>query len=275
MDIRNLWTAAAMGLVLALAPAASAQKAERNVLELGVGSRSFLGVGVAEVAAERVRDLKLKEERGVEVTRVEAGSPAEKAGLKLHDVVLEYNGQPVEGGEQFVRLVRETPAGRTVRLAVSREGQMQTIPVVIGSRRSPLMGGLEMIPAPGSLQIPDMPRAVLNWKSPSLGVEAEALGPQLAEFFGVKEGVLVRSVAKESAAEKAGMKAGDVIVRVSGEKVATPVEVSRAMRSDQNRKDVPLTLVRDKREMTVTVSVENAGQPWRPRGQLVRLWDEL
>jgi len=77
--------------------------------------RSFLGVGVTEVNTGRAKALNLKEERGVEISRVQDNSPAEKAGLKVGDVVLEYNGQRVEGIEQFVRLVRETPAGERRR----------------------------------------------------------------------------------------------------------------------------------------------------------------
>ena len=79
--------------------------------------------------------LRLKEEHGVEITRLEDDSPASKAGLRVTDVVLEYNGQRVEGIEQFVRLVRETPAGREVKMLISREGGLQTISAVIGSKR--------------------------------------------------------------------------------------------------------------------------------------------
>ena len=83
-------------------------------------SISFLGVGVAEIDADRAKALNLKEERGVEIKRVDEESPAAKAGLKENDVVLEYNGQRVEGAEQFTRLVRETPAGRQSKLLISR-----------------------------------------------------------------------------------------------------------------------------------------------------------
>ncbi len=77
---------------------------------------TYLGVNLAEIDANRAKELKLKEDYGVEITRVEENSPAEKAGLKAGDVVLEYNGQRVEGMEQFGRMVRETPPGREVKL---------------------------------------------------------------------------------------------------------------------------------------------------------------
>ena len=99
------------------------------------GGGSYLGVGVAEVTPERAKALKLKEERGAEITSVEADSPAAKAGLKAHDVVLEYNGQRVEGIEQFTRMVRETPAERQVRLTISRDGATQALTATIGQRK--------------------------------------------------------------------------------------------------------------------------------------------
>src|SRR5262252_9402636 len=99
------------------------------------GSSSFLGVGVKEVDSDRAKELKLKEEAGVEVMHVDENSPAEKAGIKAGDVIIDYNNQRIEGIEQFSRLVRETPAGRDVKLQVFRNGAPQTIVAKIGSRR--------------------------------------------------------------------------------------------------------------------------------------------
>ena len=96
---------------------------------------TYLGVNLAEIDANRAKELKLKEDYGVEITRVEENSPAEKAGLKPGDVVLEYNGQRVEGMEQFGRLVRETPPGREVKLKISRNGATETLTAVLGSRK--------------------------------------------------------------------------------------------------------------------------------------------
>src|SRR5216684_9081068 len=110
-----------------------------QVFELKGGTMAggtYLGVNLAEIGNERAKELKLREPAGVEITRVEEGSPAEKAGLKADDVVLEYNGQRVEGMEQFGRFVRETPAGREVRLSISRDGNPQTVPVTLAARKN-------------------------------------------------------------------------------------------------------------------------------------------
>ncbi|HMD50627.1 MAG TPA: PDZ domain-containing protein, partial [Bryobacteraceae bacterium] len=102
-----------------------------------------------------------------------------------------------------------------------------------------------------------------------LGVEAEALGTQLAAYFGVKDGVLVRSVLKDSAAEKAGIKAGDVITKIDGAGVTTPNEVSGAVRSASSKKTFQVDLVREHREMSVNVNVEDVSHRELPATRAV------
>jgi len=251
------------------------KSAEPRVASRGIliqqPSSSFLGIGVAEIDAERARVLKLKEEHGVEIRSVEQDSPAAEAGLQVGDVVMEYNGQRVEGVEQFIRLVRETPAGRLCHLTISRNGATQKIEARLAKREHPLIGpsfedldtALAKIP---EIRLPDMPRSVLSWRSPTLGIESEALGSQLAEYFGVKEGVLVRSVIRGSAAEKAGLKAGDVIVEVDGKKVASPREVATLLRSLQAKKPVLFSVVRERKEVAVTVVLDDSASIPRDLG---------
>ncbi|MDX2151337.1 MAG: PDZ domain-containing protein [Bryobacteraceae bacterium] len=248
-------------------------------LRAGAGP-SYLGVSVVEVTSERAKALNLKEERGVEITRVEADSPAEKAGLKVGDVVLEYQGQRVEGTEQFIRLVRETPAGRAAKVGLVRGGQYQTIAATIAERK-----GMGMVLRPGDNEwqmrlprmempevvIPDVPKAFMSWRSSRLGIEAETLDAQLAEFFGVKEGVLVRSVVKESPAAKAGVKAGDVITKVDGQSVASPREVTTALRALRSKKDVSLNVVREKREMSISVDLGDEAPASGSNAQRIKL----
>lgn len=228
-------------------------------IRMMVAGGSYLGVGVQEVTAKRAKELKLGEERGVEVTSVVDASPAEKAGLQKGDVVLEYQGQRVEGTEQFVRFVRETPAGRNVKMLVSRNGQNQTITATIGNRSKArgrefsFSGEFPRM----EVWIPDTPRPNMSWRSSMLGVEAEAVDGQLAQYFGVKQGVLVRAVSKGSVAEKAGLKAGDVITKVDQTTVDTPRELTEAVRGERNRKPVPVHLMREKKETTVTVTLDD------------------
>lgn len=266
-------------------PPPSAPMAPPEVFALKA-TGSFLGVGVREIDAERAKALKLPAEYGVEITKVDPASPAEKAGLKVGDVVQSYNGQRVEGTEQFVRMVRETPAGRNAQLGLVRNGAQQTLSATIASRKSAgvFMGtpmeGMKGMQWTGpnfersfEFAMPDIPKATMSWTSSMLGVVAEPLGDsQLAAFFGVKEGVLVRSVAKDSAAEKAGIKAGDVIVKVDAGSIDAPRDITAAIRAarKEGKKSIVVSLFRDRKEMplTVTLGDETSATP-RPRGARV------
>ena len=230
------------------------------------GPSSFLGVGVVEIDAERAKELKLKEERGVEVKSVEEESPAAKAGVKVDDVVLEYQGQRVEGAEQFVRLVRETVVGRQVKLLISRNGATQTLMPTIGSRSFGKYFSKEVEDAMGKVRIemPDFPRPMVSVRSRTLGVETESLGSQLAEYFGVKEGVLVRSVIRGSVGEKAGLKAGDVITKIGDRRIDSSSDLTTALRS-RPRGSVALTIVRNQKEMVINVTLDES-----PRGGSLR-----
>jgi serine protease Do len=240
---------------------------ERVVISRG-NNGSFLGIGVQEIDTERAKALNLREERGVEVTRVEEDSPAAKGGIRTGDVVLEYNGDSVEGVEEFMRMVRETPPGRDVKLSIARNGAPQQLSMRTGSRKTWMTtrygdaGALELptVPFP-EVHVPDVPRAFMSWRSSIVGIEAESLDSQLAEYFGVKEGVLVRSVVRGSSAEKAGLRAGDVIVKVDDSKVASPREVSANIRSSRARKSVPVQVVRDKKEVTLQLPVDDSPSP--------------
>jgi serine protease Do len=264
-------------------PLFALNSAEEKVLLKLAGGGSYLGVDVTEIGAERARTLKLAEERGVELTRVAEDSPAAKAGLKAGDVVLEFNGQRVEGTEQFVRLVRETPVGRVVKLLISRGGSSQTVEAAIGKRPEMKRYSADaereferILKEAGRLRemqimIPDMPRALMSWRTPALGIEGESLEGQLAGYFGVESGVLVRSVLKGAPAEKALVKAGDVILKVDDTKVTTPREISSAIRSLSAKKTFPLMVRRNHKDLTLSVTVEDTGGERRfaPRRRVV------
>ena len=268
--VSGICAAGLLAGVLVAAPPGETPRAHTASTRIVVSrSNSYLGVAVVEIVADRAKQLHLKEEHGVEVTCVDEGSPAAKAGLKPGDVVLEYNGERVEGGEQFIRLVRETPPGRAAKLLVWRNGANQILTATIGQRQpgamafSPNDDMLALSPPPmpeippmPTIRMPDIPRALMSWRSPVLGIESESLNPQLAEFFGVKEGVLVRSVIANSTAEKAGFKAGDVIIKADGEKIATPREISGILQSARAKKTVQITVVRHQKEIVLNLTLE-------------------
>lgn len=233
--------------------------------------RSYLGVDIRDITTDRLAPLKLKEERGVEVTMVDQDAPAGKAGLREHDVILDFNGTAVESEEQLRRLIRETPPGRTVAIGISRDGAPMKINVELADH-SKLLGKNRILAIPPIPPLPEMPDFsnrfdvpgniyVLRNTSAIMGVQTENLTSQLGEFFGVKngEGVLVRSVEKGSPAEKGGLKAGDVIVRVGDEKLSDRSDFSRIMRKYRSGGKLNLVVVRDKHEQTFSVELPARG----------------
>jgi len=242
----------------------TAPKARVYAYSTPAASRSYLGVDIKDVTADRLTALKLKEERGVEITMVDADAPAGKAGLKTGDVILQFNGAAVDSEEQLRRMIRETPPGRAVTLGISRDGNPQNISLQLADHAK--LARRVVVPPPPSLpDMSDLPNRmdipgnvfVLRNNSALLGVQTENLTRQLGEYFGVKngEGVLVRSVEKNSPAEKAGLKAGDVIVKVGTEKLSDRGDLSRTLRNYRQGGKLPLGIVREKREQTITVDV--------------------
>jgi membrane-associated protease RseP (regulator of RpoE activity) len=228
---------------------------------------SYLGVDINDVTTERLSALKLKEEKGVEVTMVDQDAPAGKAGLKVHDVILTMNGTPVESGAQLRRMIHETPPGRLVTLGLSRDGQPMTIKLQLADRHSEFARGVkgkdfhvEVPPIPPMPNLPDfdMPgmNVVVVHSSARSGLMVENITPQLGEFFGVKSGngVLIRSVEKGSRAEKAGFRAGDVIVKVNNQPVHDTSDFTHALRS-RNSGPISVGVIRDKKEQNLNLTL--------------------
>jgi len=224
----------------------------------------WLGVGVADVTSDRLGVLKLKEEKGAEVTMVDDDAPAGKAGIKEHDVILTMNGTTVESAAQLRRMIHETPAGRVVTLGLSRDGQPVTVKVQLADRQKeyaysgPKAKDFHLdIP---EIHVPeiDIPsfNMVIVTSSARSGLTVENITPQLGEFFGVKNGngVLVRSVEKGSRAEKAGLRAGDVIVKVNDEPVHDTSDFTHAVRSRKGT-SVSVGVVRDKKEQNLNLTL--------------------
>ncbi|HWG50729.1 MAG TPA: PDZ domain-containing protein [Candidatus Acidoferrales bacterium] len=242
------------------------QTPEVHLLAAG---RSYLGVDIRDITEDRMAALKLKEERGVEITAVDQDAPAGKAGLHEHDVILDYNGTPVQSEEQLRRLIRETPPDRTVALAISRDGTPMKINVQLADRGK-LISRNRAVIIPPVLDVPDFGNRfdvpgniyVLRSSSAVLGAQTENLTAQLGDFFGVKngEGVLVRSVEKGSPADKSGLKAGDVIVRIDNEKLSDRSDLARMMRKHRSGGKMNLSIVRDKREQNLSVDLPQRGR---------------
>ncbi|MGA2423553.1 MAG: PDZ domain-containing protein [Terriglobales bacterium] len=225
------------------------------------GGSSYLGVDIADVSPERLGELKLKEEHGAEVTMVDQDAPAGKAGLHEHDVIISLNGTAVESAAQLRRMIREMPPGRVVNLGISRDGQPLAIKVQLADRRKSMAWEPNVKVDIPKIDIPamdfDLPvSVVVVHSSMRSGLMVENITSQLGDFFGVKDGngVLVRSVEKGSRGEKAGFRAGDVVVKVNNQPVHDTSDFTHALRSTSGG-TAAVTVMREKREQNLTLTL--------------------
>jgi S1-C subfamily serine protease len=258
----------------------SVQRTAPRTLDLFTTGGGRIGISVSDVEASDA-----KTSGGVRIEEVEADSPAEKAGLKKGDIVVEFDGERVRGVRQFTRLVSETPPGRQVAAAVMRDGQRVSLNLTTreaattrifddSARRSVEVlrdYALSVPPVPPRPARPaPAPRPPafesLVWAMGNqLGVTVNSLSDQLAEYFGTKDGVLVSAVTDGSAAAKAGVKAGDVIVSVNGEGVSDAAALRRQMQSVKAGGEFTLGIVRDRKSQTLKGKLESATRRWTTR----------
>ena len=248
----------------------------RGSAPAGVGSQGYLGIVFHDVSDDRVTTLKLKESHGVEILHVDHDGPASQAGLREHDVILQMNGQLIEGEEQLRRILHETPVGRAVTLVLSRDGQQLTVSTQMADRSaverdawrqhiesdsqpqairgSGFFGGAPIV-APPITAPPDththtfLGTVILG--SSYTGAALEIIGPQLAQFFGSQggNGLLVRSVEPNSPAAVAGLRAGDVVVRANAVVIAGTADWARLVHENRGR-PLSVVVVREKQEQT-------------------------
>jgi C-terminal processing protease CtpA/Prc len=260
-------TAAVITAVMALPLGSAAQPETQPYIfmseETG-GGGSYLGVDTENITPEMLGPLHLKEESGVEVTMVDQDAPAGKAGLKEHDVILTINDQKIESEEQLRRVIHEIPAGRTVTIGISRDGQPMTLKAQLAERdmdhsfnfSAPVVNVPAIHIPPINMPQIDIPSVVVIHSPRSSGIMVENLTPQLGDYFGVKSGngVLIRSVEKGSRAAQAGFRAGDVIIKVNGSSVNDCSDFSRVLR-DRKGEKATVVVIRDHHEQTLTLSL--------------------
>jgi len=245
----------------------------------GMGG-SRVGMVVRDVETADVSKEKLSGMAGAIVTQVVQASAAEKAGVKPGDVVTAFDGERVRSARQLERLVEETPAGRTVKIALQRAGAPITLDVtpeapkmtqmrpgeggdMFWEKRAPGPGQQFHGPEGGMPFKFEVPSGRFDFDSEPflaagrgrLGVRVQDLSDELAGYFGVKSGVLVAGVEADAPAAKAGIKAGDVITAVNGQAITEPGELRREVAKVEDGKTAELSVTRDKKPLTLKVEV--------------------
>jgi membrane-associated protease RseP (regulator of RpoE activity) len=273
---------AAASLCLVLASPAAHPQAESVVqfmdspspLLVHGSSQGYLGVDVSDVDSEKAQALNLKEAKGALITLIDHDAPAGQVGLKVNDVVVSIDGQPVDGADQLRHMLRELPPGRKISLVISRDGNIQTLAVQLADRKQVEheawgkidSGGNDMSSAPGMGILPgagggDAPTGGgfhLPFFGSSLNVGAlvEPLTSQMADYLGVSGGLMVKQVARKSQADTAGLRAFDVILKVGVDSIVTSADWDRALRSNEG-KSVQVTILRDKKQQTLNLEVDS------------------
>ena len=244
-----------------------------QAFSLFVEGGGFLGVYAEDISRENMGRYNLRDVRGVGVTQIVKDSPAEKAGLRKDDVILRIDNENVTSVRKLNRLVSEIAPDQSVKVVISRGGSEQELTATIGKRESMNTVQNLMTQYPdfkewrGSFPNGDQGGMVLSMSNRRIGVSTMELTKQLADFFGVGtgKGVLVTSVSPDSPAAKAGIRAGDVITAVDGEKVEASGDISRSI----NRKkegDVILTIIRNKSQQTIQVTPKDGDFPFGTQG---------
>jgi serine protease Do len=231
-------------------------------------AQGYLGVYLRDVDSERATALRLKDAHGAEVVTVDHDAPAVKSGLKIHDVILQLDGQAVDNLDQLRRRLHEMPPGRTVTLLVSRDGNPINITVQLCDQTV-----LQQQAWSQHFSVPEPPRpagesflgtsglaapAFLGTMIPRalyVGADLNPVRTQLADYFGVKSGtgLLVESVDDQSPAARAGLKAGDVVVKVESAQMTSRNDWLKAIRNHRGQM-VQVTVMRNKQEMTLSMS---------------------
>lgn len=244
------------------------------------GDGGYLGVQTEEVSKDNLAKFGLREVKGVGVESVVEGSPAQAAGLQKGDVIVKVNGDEITSTRKLTRLIGEISPDHQARLTVLRNGSEREINITVGKRpgfkfgegsfemlapmgkmefpQMPDMPNLENLPRFEGMLTPGAPGAPMTWAFGSrrqIGVGLTPLTKQLADHFGVDGGALVNSVRENSAAAKAGIKAGDIIVEADGKAVKGDFDLIRSL-GEKKEGSITLTIVRDRNRQTISVTPE-------------------
>ncbi|HEX6318101.1 MAG TPA: DegQ family serine endoprotease [Burkholderiales bacterium] len=230
-----------MGVSFAI-PIEEALDVSKQLREHGKVTRGRLGIGIQPVTKELAQSFKLDSANGVVVVQVEPGSPAEKAGLQVGDVILSYNGKTIEEGNMLPRLVGNTKPGQQAKLEIWRKGERQTVTTTVGE----LQPRAEQAAA-GKAPSDDKPS--------KLGLSVRELAPDERKKLGVEFGVVVTDIAQGAAAARTPIRRGDVIVAVNQARFKSIEEFNKLIEAQKKGETVALLVRRGEGAIYVPMEV--------------------
>lgn len=231
-------------------PANTQDIQEKQVEIIRFSDRPWMGVQVSDLTRELVEDRELPRDEGVYVNEVIGDSPAETAGIQTGDIIIRFNNREIYDAEGLVRAVEKSTIDEPVDVIIIRDGREHNLTVTL--REHPRSRAVR-IPRP-----PDTPRIMMAHRHGRLGVSVIDLNPQLGEYFKVPggKGVLVEKVHAHTPAEEAGVRAGDVIVKVDDRTIETARELRRTLSQYEAAEDVRIEIIREGTRKTLTVRIE-------------------
>jgi membrane-associated protease RseP (regulator of RpoE activity) len=217
-------------------------------------NRGWLGVSIQDMTPSLASSMGIETDEGALVNEVIEDSPAASAGVLDEDVIVEFNGRNIYDADDLMRAVRKTKSGKEVDVVVMRKGDKKSLRVTVGKypRKHKSYSY--------SFRAPKAPRVHVFGSHHMFGLRLSELNKQLGEYFGAPKGrgVLVEEVEKESAAEKAGFKAGDVVIK-AGEEVVKDIEDICDGLAEYNEGDkVDFEILRKGSKETFSLAVEDA-----------------
>lgn len=211
----------------------------------------YLGVEFEEITAEYAQENSLPVTYGVLITNVLPGTGAEKADIKVGDIILEIDNQKIEDGSLFSELIADKDTNEKINLKVMRDGKTFEVEAVLST--SPMEKKfITVIPHSPIFRTQDKSSISIS------GMYLHKLNSDLSEYFGVKDGYLVVSVIKDSNAGKAGFKPGDVLQSIDNQPILSNSDFEKVYKTTDDGKEFKFKIVRKNKELTLQMKSDHA-----------------